>query len=181
MAGPVYPARMTYLRIPDDAGDGTNYERVFSLAPEVYSQWGALSTAVKAGMDLRRYELVTLVAARRIGASYCSLAHAGVLRDRFYDEAALTAIVADWHDAGLDPVDVAVMDFADVVATDPGKVTAADADALRAHGLSEADILHVILAVSIRRFFGGVLQATGALPDQNLIDALNPRLRDLLA
>lgn len=172
---------MTYLRIPGDADGATNYERVFTLAPEVYQHWGALAQSVKAGMDLRRYELVTLVAARRIGASYCSLAHAGVLRARFYDDATLQAIATDWHDAGLDPVDVAVMDFADLVATDPGKVSAADADALRAHGLSEQDIMHVILAVQIRRFFGGVLQATGAVPDQNLFDALSPQLGALLA
>jgi uncharacterized peroxidase-related enzyme len=171
---------MSVLRVPED-GDGTNYERLFSLAPEAYQHWGALSQAVKAGMDLRRYELVTLVAAMRIGASYCSIAHAGVLRSRFYDDATLQAIATDWHTAGLDPVDVAVMDFADLVATDAGKVTAADTDALRAHGLSEADIFHVILAVSIRRFFGGTLQAAGAAPDQNLLDALSPELVVLLA
>ncbi|MET7427009.1 peroxidase [Dactylosporangium sp. NPDC005555] len=172
---------MTHLRIPGEQGDATNYERVFTLAPEVYQHWGALSQSVKAGMDLRRYELVTLVAARRIGATYCSLAHAGVLRSRFYDDDALRAIATDWHDAGLDPVDVAVMDFADVVARDPGAVTAADTEALRAHGLSEQDIFHVVLAVSIRRFFGGVLQATGAEPDQNLVDALPAELVHLLA
>jgi uncharacterized peroxidase-related enzyme len=172
---------MTHLRIPGGDGTATNYERVFTLAPEVYQHWAALSQSVKAGMDLRRYELVTLVAARRIGATYCSLAHAGVLRARFYDDAELRAIATDWRHAGLDPVDVAVMDFADLVATDPGKVTAADTDTLRGHGLSEQDIFHVILAVSIRRFFGGVLQATGAEPDQNLFDALTPELGSLLA
>jgi alkylhydroperoxidase family enzyme len=41
-------------------------------------------------------------------------------------------------------------------------------DALRAAGLSEVDIFHVVLAVAIRRFFAGVMDAVGAEPDAHL-------------
>jgi alkylhydroperoxidase family enzyme len=61
----------------------TNYERAFAGRPEVYAAWGALNGAVKAGMDLRRYELATLAAAQRLRSSYCSLAHGKVLREQF--------------------------------------------------------------------------------------------------
>ena len=43
----------------------TNYERAFAERPEVYAAWVQLNSAIKAGMDLRRYELATLAAASR--------------------------------------------------------------------------------------------------------------------
>ena len=45
----------------------------------MYAAWGELLGAIKANMDLRRYELATLAAARRLRSSYCSLAHGQVL------------------------------------------------------------------------------------------------------
>ena len=41
----------------------TNLERAFAERPEVYAGWMQLNGAIKAGMDLRRYELATLAAA----------------------------------------------------------------------------------------------------------------------
>jgi alkylhydroperoxidase family enzyme len=88
----------------------TNYERTFAERPEVYTAWGQLSGAIKAGMDLRRYELATLAAARRLRSSYCCLAHGTVLQERF-DEP-VREIALDHRAAGLDEVDIAVMDLA---------------------------------------------------------------------
>lgn len=42
----------------------TNYERAFAARPEVYAAWQQLNGAIKAGMDLRRYELATFAAAQ---------------------------------------------------------------------------------------------------------------------
>jgi uncharacterized peroxidase-related enzyme len=159
---------MTYLRLPREDGPGPNYAKVFALAPDAYAGWRHLAAAVRAGMDARRYELVTLAAARRLESRYCTLAHAAALRDRFYDDETLDAIVADRHTAGLDPADVAAMDFADRIAADPRVATEADVEALRANGLSDVDIFHVVLAVTMRRFFAGVLDAVGAIPDPHL-------------
>lgn len=167
---------MTYLDTPADSplyADATgyipNYLRVFALRPEAYAGWLQLAGAVRDGMDLRRYELATLAAARRLGSDYCTLAHAKALRDQGLDEASVRALVADHRTAGLSPADVAVMDFADRVAADPAAVTAQDAALLRAHGLSDQDVFQIVLAVCIRRFFSGVLSAVGAAPDAALL------------
>jgi hypothetical protein len=53
----------------------TNYERAFAKRPDVFAAWQQLNGAIKAGMDLRRHELATLAAARRLRSSYCALAH----------------------------------------------------------------------------------------------------------
>lgn len=94
----------------------TKYERAFAERPEVYAAWVQLNTAVKAGMDLRRYELVTLAAARRLRSSYCCLAHGQVLQERFGER--VVELATDFRSAGLDEVDVAVMDLAERVVDD---------------------------------------------------------------
>jgi AhpD family alkylhydroperoxidase len=134
----------------------SNYVRVFALLPEAYAGWGQLATSIKHSMDERRYELATVAAARQVGSAYCTLAHEKVLRDRFADQ------------AELDPVDVSIMDFAGQVAADPNRVTEADLQVLREHGLSDVEILQIVLAACARRFFSGVLSAVGATPDPEL-------------
>jgi alkylhydroperoxidase family enzyme len=144
---------MTWLRVGE--ADGPNYERVFSLAPEAYAGWRQLGLAVKGGMDELRYELVTVATAEELGSRYCTLAHGKVLREKFPGEEG---------DAG----DRAAVAFARRIAADPSETTEQDVQALRAAGLSEVDILQVVLTVATRRFFTAVLHATGTRPDEAL-------------
>jgi uncharacterized peroxidase-related enzyme len=162
------------------SGYVANLTKVFALRPEVYDAWALLNTTIRAGMDMRRYELATLAAARRLRSSYCALAHGTVLRDRFYDAPTLHRIADDHHHAGLDPVDVAVMDFAEKTAGDATGITAADVDTLRQHGLSDLDILQVVLAAAARCFFSTVLDAAGAEPDAQYRTSMEPGLRQVL-
>src|ERR1700756_2868732 len=102
----------------------TNYERAFELRPAVYQAWQQLNGAIKAQMDLRRYELATLAAARRLRSSYCCLAHGSVLIERFNEPVREIAL---GHDAaGLDEVDVAVMDLAERVVDDATSIGDSD-------------------------------------------------------
>src|SRR3954463_11566911 len=117
-----------------------NHAAALSLRPDILKIWQELNGTIKAGMDLRRYELATIAAARQQRSSYCMLAHGSVLVARFVSEEELTAIATDHRSAGLDEVDVAVMDLAEQVARDASAVTEADIGRLRALGLSDADI-----------------------------------------
>ena len=157
----------------------TNFERAFAERPEVLAAWVQLNGAIKAGMDLRRYELATLAAARRLRSSYCMLAHGSVLAKEFLDPEAVEAVAADHRNAGLDAVDVAVMDLAEKVADDATSVTEADVDHLRSLGLSDADVLDVVLAAAARCFFSKVLDGVGVEPDAKYA-SLDPGLRDTL-
>jgi uncharacterized peroxidase-related enzyme len=154
-----------------------NLVRAFSLRPEVYGAWTQLNGAVKAGMDLRRYELATVAAAIRLRSSYCTLAHGSVLIDKgFLEPDEVRAVVSDHRAAGLDEIDVAVMDLAAKVATDATSVEQDDIDRLRSLGLSDQDILDVVLAAAVRCFFSKVLDGLGAEPDEKY-SGLDPALR----
>jgi uncharacterized peroxidase-related enzyme len=157
-----------------------NLTRAFSLRPGVYAAWRELIGAIQAGMELRRYELATVAAARSLRSSYCMLAHGSVLTSRFLEPDALRAIVADHRNSGLDEVDVAVMDLAEKIADDATSVTQADIDRLRELGLTDPEILDVVLAAAARCFFSKVLDGVGALPDREYEDKLEPELREAL-
>jgi alkylhydroperoxidase family enzyme len=155
----------------------SNFERAFAERPEVLAAWQQLNGAIKAGMDLRRYELATLAAARRLRSSYCCLAHGSVLRDRFGEP--VLDIALDHRAAGLDEIDVAVMDLAELVVDDATAIGDSDLQRLRELGLSEADIMDVILAATARCFFSKTLDALGVLPDASYLE-LEPELREAL-
>jgi uncharacterized peroxidase-related enzyme len=158
-------------------GMATNYELAFEQRPDVYAAWVQLNSAIKAGMDLRRYELATLAAARRLRSSYCCLAHGTVLAERFGEPVA--QIAADHRTAGLDEIDVAVMDLAEQVAEDAAAITDADLQRLRDLGLSQQDVMDVVLAAAARCFFSKTLDALGVLPDSSY-RGLEPALLEVL-
>jgi alkylhydroperoxidase family enzyme len=128
-------------------------------------------------MDLRRYELATLAAARRLRSSYCSLAHGRVLAEQFGEP--VREIALDRQTAGLDEVDVAVMDLAERVVDDASSIDGADLQRLRDLGLSDAEILDVVLAAAARCFFAKTIDALGILPDASFRE-LGPELREVL-
>ena len=155
------------------------YSRLLAHHPAAVQAWQQLNGSIKAEMDLRRYELVTLAAARRLRSSYCSLAHGSVLVQQFLDPESLRRVALDRRDAGLDEVDVAVMDLAEKVVDDATSVTEADVQRLRDLGLSDKDVLDVVLAASARCFFSKTLDALGAEPDAEFL-TLDPALREVL-
>jgi uncharacterized peroxidase-related enzyme len=156
-----------------------NYAAAFSLRPELYAAWQQLLGTIRDGMDPRRYELATMAAARRMRSSYCMLAHGSVLIDKYMPAQELRAIVADHRAAGLDEVDVAIMDLAEKVADDALSVTQEDVDRLRALGLSDTDVLNVVAAAAARCFFTKIVDGVGAQPDAKYA-ALDPELREAL-
>jgi alkylhydroperoxidase family enzyme len=154
----------------------TNYERAFADRPQVYAAWQGLIGAIKARMDLRRYELATLAAARRLRSSYCCLAHGKVLLELGEP---VRAIAIDHRDAGLGEVDVAVMDLAERVVDDATSIGDADLQRLRDLGLSDAEIMDVVLTAAARCFFSKTLDALGVRADSSY-RAMDAPVRDAL-
>jgi uncharacterized peroxidase-related enzyme len=160
---PSSEATVKQLGLPP--GEVPNYARLGALHPHAYAGWAALIGAIRGGMDVRRYELATVAAAKRLGSSYCALAHGKVLAERFYDPDRVRAIFSDPKSAGLDEVDVAVMDLAEKVAADATSVRMEDVQRLLALGLSEREVLDVVLTAAARCFFSKLLDAMGVAPD----------------
>jgi len=155
----------------------TNYERAFEERPDVYAAWGELLGAIKANMDLRRYELATFAAAQRVRSSYCSLAHGKILAEQFGEP--VVELARNRPGAGLSEVDLAVMDLAERVAADATAIEDEDRRRLGDLGLTDAEIMDVILAAAVRCFWTKTLDALGVQPDASYAE-LDPEWREVL-
>ena len=153
-----------------------NYARLFSSRPDVAEAWNRLNLAIRGGMDRRMFEIATIAAARALHSTYCTVAHSKFLRDVCGDEVTLERIADDPSGAGLSPKDRAVFQFATRVATNAATTEQADIDALRSHGLTDADVANIVFAVAARSFFTRVLDGLGAQLDVETADAFAPAL-----
>ena len=154
-----------------------NYAPAFASRPDVAEAWNTLNNAVRGHMERRRFELVTIAAARTYRSTYCMAAHCKFLRDDCGDESAMLAVASDPSE-GLGAADRAVVDFAAQVARDASTITEADVQRLRDHGLSDPEVVDVVLAAAARGFFTKVLDALGVQADAQLGATFEPEVRD---
>jgi alkylhydroperoxidase family enzyme len=154
-----------------------NYSRLLAHRPDVYRAWQQLNGAIKAVMEPRRYEVATLGAVRQLRSSYCGLAHGDVLAS-LTGEQPVIDIMTDLDN--LDQADLAVVVLAEKVATAAVDITEQDIQHARNAGLSDDDILNVVLAAAARCFFSKVLDGTGTQADSEFRTKLSPSLIDVL-
>lgn len=167
---------MTFIQtVPADAAEGDvvamydadreirgflpNYTQAFSHRPGVYAAWRQLVGAVTENMDPRRYELVSIAAARALRSTYCTAAHTLVLETK-------------WPGMTQDDVDAAVVSLAEKVARDASSVQQSDIDRLRGAGLTDAEIFDVVAAAAMRSFFAKTLDGVGAQADAEFAQKL---------
>jgi uncharacterized peroxidase-related enzyme len=164
-----------------EAGYGylPNMVKAFSHRPDVMEGWNNLLASIKSGMDLRRYELVTMAAAKELRSSYCMLAHGSVLLHGHFTPPELQAVVEGHDTAPLNDTDRAIMRFAAKVVHDATSVGAEDVEDLRSRGLSDGEIFDIVAAAAVRCFFSKTLDALGVQPD-GVYHEIEPRLKRAL-
>ncbi|KQQ05598.1 MULTISPECIES: carboxymuconolactone decarboxylase family protein [unclassified Rathayibacter] len=141
-----------------DQGSVAAHTKVLGLNPGALLAWNELSRAITAQMDRRRYELVTLAAARGARSAHCLLAH-GRVASRYLPEEQLIRIARDFRDAGLTPAEVAMMEFAERISRDAADMTEADSLRLREAGFTDREIVDIALAAAARNFYSRAVQA----------------------
>ena len=171
--------RAVYESDQSSLGYVPNHAKVFSLRPDVLEAWRGFQGTIRKNLRLRSYELVTLAAAKALSCRYCLLAHGSILNKNGVSVDQLRAILTDFHDAGLEPAEVAIMDFAEKIARSANEMTQADVDALRALGLEDVEILDITLTATMRCFASKTFNALGAESDA-VYDDLEDQLSDLL-
>jgi alkylhydroperoxidase family enzyme len=107
------------------------------------------------------------------------LAHGALLRKNFFSADQLIAIVKDFRHAGLTDEEVALMSFAQKVTVNSQQISQDDMDELRRFGLTDEDILNVVLTCTARNFFSKTLDALDATADEAYLE-FEPELLKLL-
>lgn len=168
-----------YARERQRVGHVPRYARAFGARTGVYDAWRLLVGELTEAMPRRRFELVTLVAARELRSTYCTVAHGTILTEFLSTDDVARLARGDVPDA-LDEQERAVVAFAGKAARAAADITADDVEGLRHHGLDDEEILDVVLATAARCFFSTVLDATGTLADAGFAQRLSGDLREAL-
>jgi uncharacterized peroxidase-related enzyme len=184
---------MIIRTVPEDEADGEvaalyddelatigyvpTHTRAMAMNPVANRAFESLIGSVAEPLGLRRYELVTLAAARGTGSRHCRLAH-GVKSLSVFDEEQLERIARDYRDAGLTDAEVEMMRFAEQVGRDAASMTDADAIRLRNAGFSDQEIVDIAIAASARVYLGRVLHALAV--DVDVPPTLSEPLRSAL-
>lgn len=153
-----------------------NFAFAFSLRPDVMQAWGGLLKSIRGKMDLRRFELVTVAAARALKSSYCSLAHGSILQRDFFTTDQVESIATDYRNSDLTPAEKAMTAYAEKIVKDASSVSQSDIDTLRSHGFSDTEIFDIAAAAAARCFFSKLLDALGSEPDEVYLE-LDEKLR----
>lgn len=184
---------MTFIAsVADDEAEGTaaeyfdadrarlgyvpNYTRLFAHRSDVYTAWRQLVGSITENMDAHRYELATIAAARRLRLT-------SVARESA-DRSLLRAVRLARH-RGRSPLRRAERGRrGDDGSRREGRRRRdlrhqADVQRLRGLGLSDAEILDVVLASAARCFFSKTLDALGVEADAALAE-FEPGLREVL-
>ena len=152
---------------------------VLASAPRSSPPGTQLIASDHGNMDRRRYELATLAAARHLRSSYCMLPHSSVLLERFCRRRAAggrrrsprgRARSGRRRGHGLRREG----------RRGRHRVTQADVDGLRALGLTDAEVLDVVLAAAARSCLCKAMDGVGTQPDSQSGAAIPPDLREAL-
>lgn len=154
-----------------------SHTKVLGLNPEALAAWRALQAAIAGPLGLRRYELVTLAAARGLESGACLLAH-GKKALKFMTEEELIRLARNHHAADLSAAEVAMMDFAFRLSTDASAMNDGDSQTLRDAGFSDREIVDIALAAAARNYFSKALQALAV--DVDVPPGLSRELQDAL-
>ena len=171
-----------YRRQREASGYVPESTRVLTTRPDVLVAYTRFVEAIRGGFSLpmRDWKLITLVAAKHIPSTYCSLAYGkNLLADLDTPEAVL-AVQSDFRRAGLSDRDVAMLEYAEQVTNDASRITQQDVDQLRGHGFSDEQIADIALCAAFRSFISRFFDAVGATPDDEY-RSLDPSFRDALS
>ena len=93
------------------------------------------------------------------------MAHAAALRLRTKDPVLVDTLLANYRQAGLEPRDRAMLDFAVKITHAPKECQPRDLDRLREFGYTDEDILHIAELTAIFNYNGRLANAMGLVPN----------------
>jgi uncharacterized peroxidase-related enzyme len=148
-----------------DLGYVMNVSRLWAYQPATLNHLFDLmgETHAVESLSFRERGILVTACASTLGDAYCSLAWGTKLANKFDAETAAGVLRGD--DARLSPQEEALARWARHVARDPNHTSAADVQALRDAGFSDARIFAITAYVALRIAFSTVNDALGARPD----------------
>jgi uncharacterized peroxidase-related enzyme len=144
----------------------------WTARPDLLPTFEDFFDKVKAGFTLsqRDWRLITFIAAKHVPSTYCAHVYGRQLRADLGSADAVLAVLRDYRAAGLSDRDVAMLAFAETVATNASSITPEHIDGLRSAGFTDPQICDIALCASLRCFMSRFFDAMGAGPEDFFLD-----------
>ena len=188
-------ARIGFLRLPDPSPEAErsfeediqelgyimNVSRLWAYQPASQAGLSDLLRQAHASdpLTLRQRQILVTAATAAFGDSYCALVWGGKLAHSSDPMAAVGVLRGLDH--GLSDSEQALATWARKVARNPNTTTAADVQALRDAGFTDAQIFSITVFIALRLAFATVNDALGVSPDAGLRSALPPAVLDAVS
>src|SRR5262245_21372202 len=155
--------------------------RCRTARPDLLPLYAAFAEGIRKDFSLgmRAWRLIRLVAAKQVPSTYGSHVYSKELVAEIGSKETVLALQRDFRSAGLSPREVAMLDFAEKVARDASRISAADIARLRGSGFGDVEICDIALSASFRAFVSRLFDAVGAGTEPEFVDA-DPAFRSAM-
>ena len=146
------PAQLEALKVTPSNTKVSDYVLVLANDVETLTARTPLFNAIlynRGGLGRAERELGAIGASVVNRCIYCAAVHASRYNQLTKDETVMQRIFADGEEAALEPRAAAIFRFAAKLSKTPSEATEADMRALRAAGLSDEEILDLILSAAL--------------------------------
>jgi uncharacterized peroxidase-related enzyme len=146
--------------------------RCFTTRPDMLPLYTDFIEKIRSGFSLppRDWRLITLIAAKHVPSTYCSLVYAKQLIADLGSRDLVMAVQRDFRNVGLPLRDIEMLSYAEKVTTNASHVSEDDIGRLRSAGFSDQQIFDIALCASFRSFVSRFFDAVGASPDEAFVD-----------
>ena len=144
-----------YKAEKDRLGYLMNATRSWTARADLLPIYEECSSRIRAGFSLspRDWRLITLIAAKAVPSTYCSVVYGQHLVADLGSADAVLDVQADFRNAAvLGSRDVEMLAYAERVATDASSINQSDIDRLRDVGFSDPQIADIALCAAFRCF-----------------------------
>ncbi|MDE2582001.1 MAG: peroxidase-related enzyme [Rhodospirillales bacterium] len=153
----------------DKLGFVPNVFSAYSLRPQRLRNFMAMYNEVMlspSGLSKLEREMVAVVVSSANRCYYCLVAHGAAVRQLSGDPELGEMMALNYRVAVLDARQRAMLDFAWKMTTTPWLIAEADRAALRAEGLSEADIFDLAETIAFFNLSNRMASATDMMPNR---------------
>jgi uncharacterized peroxidase-related enzyme len=161
--------KRAYELVVRTRGKISNIMRALSLNAGVLRLFVELYTTLvygRSGLSRGERETIALLISARNRCSYCATHHAEALRFYLKDDDQLQALKQSQLPQQMQPRTKAMVDYAMKLTDEPGNVTEEDLEELRKNGISESEILDVVVLASYMNFETRMASGLGVKHDE---------------
>jgi uncharacterized peroxidase-related enzyme len=162
------PERKLFAKAREVIGFVPNVFRTYAWPERLRAWFGHFKNVMEGtdGLSAREREMISVAVSMANGCLYCLVAHGAALREASDDKVEADRITLDYRRSDLTSRERAILDYAVKITKAPGDCDESDIEALRAEGLSDADIWDVIEVAAMYNFTNRLAMATGMLPNR---------------